>query len=192
MSDGIDALCYTMRALQPPRVDAAGVLLRDGQGRVMLLSAPYKSHVDLPGGMVDPGETPPAAAVREVHEELGLTLREPLRLLVADYLTGTQRRPHGYRFVFDGGMVGRGHPLQLQAAEVDEVFWCDRWDVTRLLCFHAPMLQRRILAAMWAVKNAQFGTSQPQTVHMTNGWLAGNGLLASLNGPPSQPPVTTS
>lgn len=189
MSDAIDALAYTLRALQPPPVDAAGVLFRDHLGRFMLLSSPYKAHVDLPGGMVDAGETPLQAAIREVHEELGITLREPLRLLVADYLEATPTRPRGTRWVFYGGLVGRGrHEVGwLQAGEVDEIFWCDRFRVMQLLTYHAPMLERRVQAAIWAVKS---GIS----VEMTNGWVSGSDLMRSLAAyqPPKPPPVTTS
>lgn len=191
MDHKVDSLLYTMTALAGPRRDAAGVLFRDPQGRVMLLKAPYKAYVDLPGGMVEAGETPPAAACREVQEELGLTLREPLRLLVADYLTYTPTRQHGYRFVFDGGVLGRGYPLhelemRLQPGEVEEVLWCDRADVMRLLCHHAPMLQRRVMAAMWAAKSLQFATPVDQTVRMTNGWQDATGLLRRTL------PITTS
>lgn len=60
---------------------AARVLLLDAQGRVLLV----RGHdVDEPdrhwwftvGGGIDPGETPRAAAVREVREETGIELDE--------------------------------------------------------------------------------------------------------------------
>jgi 8-oxo-dGTP diphosphatase len=56
---------------------AAGILVRDGQ--VLLSRRPEGKHLaglwEFPGGKVEPGETPEAALVREVREELGLELR---------------------------------------------------------------------------------------------------------------------
>jgi 8-oxo-dGTP diphosphatase len=40
-----------------PRV-AAGVLLLDEAGRVLLVVPSYKDFLDLPGGCVEPGESP--------------------------------------------------------------------------------------------------------------------------------------
>ena len=66
-----------------PRV-AAGVLFLDDRGRVLLVEQSYREALDLPGGMVEHGETPAAGAAREVHEELGI--RPSIgRLLVADW-----------------------------------------------------------------------------------------------------------
>ena len=55
-------------------------------GRYLVTRRP--AHVDLPGfwefpgGKIEPGETPQAAAVRELHEELGITV-EAVRCLPA-------------------------------------------------------------------------------------------------------------
>jgi len=66
-----------------PRV-AAGVLFRDAQGRVLLVKPTYKDGWDIPGGYVEPGESPKQAARREVLEELGI--EPPIgRLLVVDW-----------------------------------------------------------------------------------------------------------
>ncbi|MFI9553477.1 NUDIX domain-containing protein [Nonomuraea endophytica] len=46
---------------------AAGVL-----GRVLLVQPGYKEHLDIPRGYLEPGETPYAACVREVREELAI------------------------------------------------------------------------------------------------------------------------
>jgi 8-oxo-dGTP diphosphatase len=54
-----------------PRV-AAGVLFRHPDGRVLLVKPTYKDGWEIPGGYVETGESPRAAAVREVHEVLGL------------------------------------------------------------------------------------------------------------------------
>ncbi|WP_169813104.1 NUDIX domain-containing protein [Nocardia jejuensis] len=63
----------------------AGLLFVDELGRVLLVEPTYKDHWELPGGVVEGGESPGAAAVREVREELGLDV--PLgQLLVVDWV----------------------------------------------------------------------------------------------------------
>jgi 8-oxo-dGTP pyrophosphatase MutT (NUDIX family) len=50
---------------------AAGVIVVRG-GSVLMVCPTYKDHWDVPGGMVEPAETPLAACRREIREELGL------------------------------------------------------------------------------------------------------------------------
>ncbi|MGW4897431.1 NUDIX domain-containing protein [Kitasatospora sp. NPDC004240] len=70
---------------------AATVLVRDTAGRVLVLEPSYKDHLELPGGMVEPNETPAQAAARELEEELGLRL--PVgRLLVLDSIPAALSR----------------------------------------------------------------------------------------------------
>ena len=53
------------------RVASAAVVVSDGEGNVLVVKASYKQYWGLPGGIIDAGETPRMAAVREVHEETG-------------------------------------------------------------------------------------------------------------------------
>ncbi|GAA4234200.1 8-oxo-dGTP pyrophosphatase MutT (NUDIX family) [Streptosporangium album] len=83
---------------------AAGALFFDEDGRVMIVQPSYKPQRDIPGGVVEPGETPYEACVREVGEELGI--QPPIgRLLVADWAPSVK---YGdlILFVFDGGVLG--------------------------------------------------------------------------------------
>ncbi|APE28929.1 NUDIX domain-containing protein [Aurantiacibacter gangjinensis] len=63
------------------------VALRDGEGRLFLQERPTgKPHAGLwefPGGKVETGESPRAALVREIGEELALTLDEAVLRPVA-------------------------------------------------------------------------------------------------------------
>ncbi|MCI0386028.1 NUDIX hydrolase [Streptomyces sp. CNQ085] len=84
---------------------AAGVLLFDEADRVLLVDPTYKPGWEFPGGVVEPGEPPARAGLREVAEELGLRLDTVLRLLVVDW---EPPRPPGYgglRLLFDGGRL---------------------------------------------------------------------------------------
>ena len=50
------------------------MLVRDPAGRVLLCRLTYKQDWDLPGGVVEVGESPQLAVSREVEEELGLNV----------------------------------------------------------------------------------------------------------------------
>jgi 8-oxo-dGTP pyrophosphatase MutT (NUDIX family)/predicted kinase len=90
-----------------PRAEtlAAGVLLFDDRDRVLLVDPTYKPGWEFPGGVVETGEPPARAAVREVAEELGLHLTDEPALLVIDW--EPPRPPHygGLRLLFDGGRL---------------------------------------------------------------------------------------
>src|SRR5947208_7946996 len=65
-------------AVEPSRpiVLVAAVALIDPDGRVLLAQRPEGKHLaglwEFPGGKVQPGETPEAALIRELGEELGI------------------------------------------------------------------------------------------------------------------------
>ncbi|MCI4657834.1 NUDIX hydrolase [Cryobacterium zhongshanensis] len=60
----------------------AAVCFRDDADRILTVRKRGTSYFMLPGGKSEPGEGPEAAALREVHEELGVTVKsEDLALL---------------------------------------------------------------------------------------------------------------
>lgn len=99
---------------------SAAVLVRTGGGDVLVLRTTYKLHWELPGGGIEPGESPAQAAAREAREELGLAIG-PGRLLCVDYAPSRADRSHSMlHFVFDAPPA---EELDLERMEhpVDEI-----------------------------------------------------------------------
>ncbi|WP_031034048.1 NUDIX hydrolase [Streptomyces sp. NRRL F-5650] len=84
---------------------AAGVLLFDDRDRVLLVDPTYKPGWEFPGGVVEPGEAPARAGMREVAEETGLRLRDVPALLVVDWEPPVPPAHGGLRLLFDGGRL---------------------------------------------------------------------------------------
>jgi ADP-ribose pyrophosphatase YjhB (NUDIX family) len=82
---------------------AAGVLFVDEAGKIMMVRPTYKPFWDIPGGYVEPNETPSAAASREVAEELGVHV-EVGQLLSVDWAPNADEG-NKILFVFDGGSL---------------------------------------------------------------------------------------
>ena len=85
---------------------AAGVLLFDERDRVLLVDPTYKPGWEFPGGVVESGEAPARAGVREVAEEIGIELDRVPGLLVVDWEPPAPPSSYGgLRLLFDGGRV---------------------------------------------------------------------------------------
>ena len=64
-----------------PIILVSAVALVDTDGRVLLARRPPGKSMaglwEFPGGKVEPGERPEATLIRELHEEIGITVTEP-------------------------------------------------------------------------------------------------------------------
>ncbi|MFS8095722.1 NUDIX hydrolase [Lentzea alba] len=140
---------------RPTKTSAGGALIRDSTGRVLFVVPTYKAVLDIPGGMTEDDESPKAATVREIREELGLDIALG-QLLVVDWTprNGVWRDCH--QFVFDGGVVSDATACD---PELEAVVYLTL-DEARSRIY--PSLHRRLTLAVKALESgstfyAEFG-----------------------------------
>ncbi|MEU9632305.1 NUDIX domain-containing protein [Streptomyces luteogriseus] len=106
VTGGAVPVCDIVQTPEPTaETVAAGVLLFDEQDRVLLVDPTYKAGWEFPGGVVEPGEAPARAGIREVAEETGISLDEVPSLLVVDWERPAPPGFGGLRLLFDGGLL---------------------------------------------------------------------------------------
>jgi 8-oxo-dGTP pyrophosphatase MutT (NUDIX family) len=131
---------------------ATGALFLDTAGRILLLRPTYKDFWDIPGGYVEPSESPYAACVREVGEELGITT--PLgRLLVTDWAPA-DREGDKILYIFDGGTLDDDDLTRIafEDGEIAEFRYVALSDLAELV---PARLARRIHTAVGALHSGR-------------------------------------
>src|SRR4029450_2103074 len=97
-----------LNSFLPRKRAISQMLIRDTADRVLLCRLTYKKDWDLPGGVVEVGESPQLAVAREVSEELGLDIK-PGALVLTDWLPPWGGWDDAICLVFDGG----SHPPEV-------------------------------------------------------------------------------
>jgi RimJ/RimL family protein N-acetyltransferase/8-oxo-dGTP pyrophosphatase MutT (NUDIX family) len=135
-----------LNSFLPRKRAISQLLVRDRDGRVLICQLTYKRDWDLPGGVVEVGESPHLAAAREVHEELGVEVKAG-SLLLTDWLPPWSGWDDAVCLVFDGGEHDASliegivmQPREIRSAEFATV------DQVRERC--ADFTARRIEAAL--------------------------------------------
>lgn len=152
-----ESLAEANRTL-PRKLVAADVLLRDEQGRVLIVDPAYKAGWDLPGGMVGANEPPDEAARRELREELGLDVRL-LGMLIVEWVP-----PHGpwddeIYWLFNGGVLDAGQVAALRLAD-GELAAAEFVEPEEAAGRLGVRLQARLAAALGAA-----GDGRPRYLH---------------------------
>lgn len=121
---GRRSFIHILNAKLPRKRNIAQGLVRNEDGDILLCELAYKAEWDLPGGVVDPMESPAACVVREISEELGVSLGIE-RLLAVNWLPPWRGWDDAVLFLYDLGVVDRSFTdnLTLLPREIKAVHW---------------------------------------------------------------------
>ena len=132
---------------QRATIVVAAVVLRDEAGRMLSVRKRGTTSFLLPGGKLEPGETPAQAALREVAEEVGVVLDGERLALLGEFEAPAANEP---------GHVVRStvftHPARVVptlAAEIEELRWASL-DELEADPSVAALTSRRVVPALRA------------------------------------------
>jgi RimJ/RimL family protein N-acetyltransferase/ADP-ribose pyrophosphatase YjhB (NUDIX family) len=157
-----------LNSFLPRKRAISQLLVRDPEGRVLICQLTYKRDWDLPGGVVEVGESPRLAAGREIHEELALDV-EAGDLVLTDWLPPWGGWDDAVCLVFDGGVHEAGllDAMVLQAREIRGVEFATPEQVReRCADFTARRIELAVANATAGLSSyAESGFSQTGTRH---------------------------
>ncbi|MBF0621602.1 MAG: (deoxy)nucleoside triphosphate pyrophosphohydrolase [Magnetococcales bacterium] len=129
---------------QRPVILVVAALIRNSERQVLLTQRARHSHLEMhwefPGGKVEPGETPEQALIREIKEEVGLTIDDlnPWRFVSYGYTSFHLLMP-----VFEvGKFSGTPHPCD---PKVRDAGW---FSLQKMAQMDFPPADRPLLSAL--------------------------------------------
>jgi ADP-ribose pyrophosphatase YjhB (NUDIX family) len=135
-------------------------LFTDQLDRILLVKPTYNDAWNLPGGVVEPGESPSAAATREVREEIGLDV-ELGALMCVDYRPPVAGgRGDALRFLFDGGRLSRDQLDSIELAP-DEISEWRLVQIDALDDYMIPLVVERLRSALEGHRYLEDGQPVP-------------------------------
>lgn len=139
-----------LNASLPVKRAIGQALIRNDAGQVLLCQLSYKRLWDLPGGVVDPHESPADAVRREVKEELDVAVS--LRGLAAvTWLPPWRGWDDAVLFLFDARLDPTAESrIHLEPREIQSLHWCDEVTVQERAAAYTTRLIQQATAALAA------------------------------------------
>ena len=112
------------KTLPGKKCSANVVFMRDG--KVLMVKAGYKDYWTFPGGIVDEGEAPLDAAIREAQEEVGVSLQpDELQFIAVSY----SRPKNGFidhmKFIYRTERTIEDGEINFVDQEIEDFKWID-------------------------------------------------------------------
>lgn len=146
VTDGRVGFTAVMNTVTARKRVIAHLLVTQPDGRVCVLETTFKPDFELPGGILETGESPRAGLIREVREELSADLAVG-RLLVVDWLAPYLGWEDAVELIFEGGDLHSPELLRPDLKEIRAVHWLAPADAIATM---APFAQGRLGAALSA------------------------------------------
>lgn len=89
----------------PQKNMASGAIIWDEKDKFLIVKPTYKNYWHLPGGVVEKNESPYVACIREVKEEVNLSVK-PNKLMGVNYTGILDEGIDALVFVFECGIIG--------------------------------------------------------------------------------------
>ena len=134
-----------LNAMLHAKPSAAGAVIKDDLGRILIVKPTYRATWGLPGGGADGQESPREACVREIREELGLDVEPGALLAVEHQINAAGVDTH--RFLFDGPALNAAQiaAIRLPPDELSELRFVHLDEAVELL---DPPQARRLRLAL--------------------------------------------
>lgn len=95
------------------------MVLENTAGQVLIVKANYKPYWTFPGGIIDAGETPKEAAIRETFEEVGISI-DPEKVAFVAAVNRKSDFADTYQFIFKSRLTKEMiDAIILQETEID-------------------------------------------------------------------------
>lgn len=134
-----------------PKKRMGAIAIICNQNRELLIVKPnYKERWLFPGGVVEENESPMAACIREVKEEVGIELIH-IQFLCVDYVPANSEKDESVQFVFYGGELSSGSTIKVDGKEITDYRFVVFAEAARLLGL-GRSLAKRLPACLTALK----------------------------------------
>jgi len=145
---------------------AAAIVIKNNAVALIKRRRDGRTYYVFPGGGMESGETPEVAAIREIHEELGLNVEIDRLIARVFYERDGVRRSHQYYFLMriTGGEFGTGTGPEMQGlyppqSGTYKAIWMPIKQLTREVVYPTPVAQ------LVARANKHGWPSEPVDVH---------------------------